>query len=169
MALQRKTPLTAKTPMNRGTSQLKRSELKRSGRLASRGEGPQRKPMKQSSPSPAVAPAVLAGLKGRAGIWCELQRPGVCVGFGQDPAHRIGQGVGGLDVLSNLHFACRMCHDWSHEHRAESEALGWILRSRTETTVAPTLYRGRWARLDDAGNITYLDTPGDRPKPNTSG
>lgn len=119
--------------------------------------------MKKSAPKPKLTPAEKAPLLERSGGWCELRIPGVCVVVGHDVAHRIGEGMGGRkgvaaaenDRLSNVLYACRMCHRYCHDYPATARGHGWMLRQGSNPAVRPVFYNNlRWVLLDDAGGMT---------------
>ncbi|HEU4540295.1 MAG TPA: hypothetical protein VFR23_04135 [Jiangellaceae bacterium] len=97
---------------------------------------------------------------GEDGEWCEMQLTG-CLGLGVDPSHRIGQKSGGRNGaayvknnrLSNLVWACRMCHDWCHERRAEAREFGLILDEGDDPPAEPLVYRGVLSYLTDDGRV----------------
>lgn len=162
MALQRYTPLTAGKPLGRGTSQLRRTELKRASRLSPGMVRLKRSPLKAGRVKLAAAKT-----GGRAvvidrtlGGWCEIQVPLTyavtwrCQEQGTDFSHRWGQGTAGPDLASNGLWACRLCHSWCHAHPAKAKDQGWMLRSLSETLTEPAWYQGnRWVLLDDKGGI----------------
>ena len=53
-----------------------------------------------------------------------------------DPHHRLRRTQGGTDDRSNLLFLCRRCHDWIHDHPAESYQQGYLLRSGLSDNIA---------------------------------
>lgn len=97
-----------------------------------------------------------------------------------EKAHRVGRGVGGGWVASNILDLCHTCHRWNHHHPQQAYANGWHLRSDQDPTIEPvrlgtalTLTPERFdpehqwdpesamltsALLDDDGNIQWLET-----------
>ncbi|MFD6565337.1 HNH endonuclease [Micromonospora profundi] len=124
-----------------------------------------RKPPKSSRKQPAVPPSVRDALVERAGLWCEIQRPG-CLGQGTDPSHRVSQKAGGRhgeakarhDRLSNLMWACRRCHDFvtNNPEASKAPAVGWALEEWQSPAECPALYRGRLVLLADDGSMTFF-------------
>ena len=68
-----------------------------------------------------------AEVKARAGGRCELATP-VCVGAGVEPHHLRGRVGDDLCDVELMAWACRPCHDYVEENRAEAYARGWLLR-----------------------------------------
>lgn len=119
--------------------------------------------MAVSRPKPKLTPTEKAPVLDRSGGWCELRIPGVCVEVGQDPAHRIGEGMGGRkgtaatenDRPSNVLWACRYCHRYCHDYPATARGNGWMLLRGSEPRTAPVFYcNRRWVLLDDVGGWT---------------
>lgn len=160
MTLRRRTPLARATPMvrrssmrrtelARGTTELKRSEIKRStemkrGRVEAKLTKPQRDALAE-----------------RSGEICEIQSE-ECTYRALDPCHRIGEGLGGRhgeaaevnDRLSNLLAGCRACHDWTHRNPEAARSEGWMLRNGDDPLRERVNYRRLgWRWLDDEGGV----------------
>jgi hypothetical protein len=125
--------------------------------------------MATGRPQPAVPASVRRALAARSGGWCEMRLAG-CLGRATDPAHRIASGNGGRhgaakvhhDRLSNVLYGCRGCHRWTHEHVAEAEALGLMLRDGDVSEGKRVLLPAHgWVLLDNDGGFgpegTVLD------------
>lgn len=106
----------------------------------------------RSRPKPAVPPGVAAALAARSGGWCEMQLAG-CAGRATDAAHRWGRGAGGTHRLSNVLYACRVCHSWCHARVAEAVDMGLMLRRGDDPQAVPVSYRGQLVVLDDEGGV----------------
>lgn len=67
---------------------------------------------------------------------CEAQINAVCAYRAAHVHHRLMRSQLGKDTPDNLLAVCRPCHDYIHQHPAESYAAGWLIRSTTtgETT-----------------------------------
>lgn len=153
-----------RTELRRGTKPLERhAELPQVGRKrreAAEAEGKPVKPALSTQVRPAVPDTVRVALMKRSGGWCEMQLPG-CTGVATDPAHRIGQGSGGRhgeakvqnDRLSNLLYACRTCHEWTHREDELANDDGLRLKNGCIPTQEPVLYRGVLSYLDDEGGV----------------
>lgn len=150
-------PLEAHKPLERrtGLAQVGRRRQERA-----KAEGKPVRATLTATYRPAVPDDVRAALKKRSRGECEMQLNG-CTWYATDPAHRIGQGSGGRhgeakvqnDRLSNLLYACRTCHDWTHARDAEAKDKGLRLENGQVPLVEPVLYRGVLSYLDDAGNV----------------
>lgn len=150
--------------MPRGTKALARkTEMEQVGRKrreAAEVAGEPVKPALSTRIRPAVPDAVRKRLKKRSRGNCEMQLTG-CTGTATDPAHRIGQGMGGRhgaskvahDQLSNLLHACRTCHEWTHHRDAEAKDLGLRLENGQVPTRESVVYRGARSYLTDNGKV----------------
>lgn len=99
MALSRKTPLK-RTPFKRKPSK-------------SKGE---------------FSPEVRAAVERRSGGMCEAGTA-ICRKQAAHIHHIRRRSQGGKGTLENALHVCNICHTWIHDHPAESEARGWLLRS----------------------------------------
>lgn len=139
--------------IQRGTSQLKRT-----GRLQSKGligRGNAIKPVR-----PRYDPtekAARSGTRERSGGWCELQIVGVCLGRAGNYQHRVNRSQlgkyatgSGLDVCGS---GTTGCHGYIHAHPAESYRNGWSVESWADPLTRPVLRRGEWVLLDDEGGF----------------
>lgn len=98
-------------------------------------------------------PAVCDAIDNRAGHLCE-----VC---GQDRIaerhHRRPRGQGGskradTNTAANGLGVCRSCHALIESYRNVARLLGWLVQQNHHPADQPVLWRGRWMRLDAAGN-----------------
>lgn len=151
MTLTRKTPMRRTGFLARGAAAL----LTRSGL--------RRTPMKRTRPKPAVPRATQDAIAARSHGWCEIAL-GHCTGRATDRSHRITTKMGGRhgaakvkhDRLSDVMDACRWCHDFIGNNPTQAKALGLALEEWQDPTAEPVAYRGRRARLDDAGGVDYI-------------
>jgi len=138
MPLARSTPLR-RTPINRGTSTLKRTR------------------MKVYRPKAAM-PELREKLFERAEGRCEAQLFG-CLTIATDVCHRISRKAGGRPKgddarLSNAWAGCRSCHRWTHDNPAGAYDLGLMLRENNVTELEPMAYRDEcWVLLGDDGSV----------------
>lgn len=120
-------PLQRKAPMNRGTSTLKRSWIKRGdSRLERKTPMPRRKSQRvldYEAELDAITPALKARSRGR----CEVQIPGVCTKRAAVRHHRWRRSQRGPNILSNLLHSCVDCHGWGHDSGA-GLAIGFLLK-----------------------------------------
>ena len=56
---------------------------------------------------------------------CDRKAP-CCWGMGSDVHHVVRRSQGGSDDPANLKWLCRPCHQWIHDHVAESKREGWL-------------------------------------------
>lgn len=68
-------------------------------------------------------------VQGRSDGRCEARCAPSCAGRGEHAHHQLMRSQGGADDPSNLLWVCRPCHDWIHQHPADSYAAGWLIRS----------------------------------------
>jgi hypothetical protein len=98
-------------------------------------------------------------LRERAEHMCEAKLPG-CQGYGTNAHHRKNLSQGGNDELSNLLLVCGSgttgCHGWITEHPAEARRRGMSMWRSDDPALTPVVYRGMWARLDNAGHVHLL-------------
>jgi hypothetical protein len=95
---------------------------------------------------PEVAEAVIE----RADYACELMKPGVCTGRGEQIHHRKLRKHGGEHSLANCVLLCRACHhEWVHAHPAWSYEAGWLVKSNDVPVWPPRYYRGVWSRKEE--------------------
>lgn len=154
-------PLERRTPMPRGTTPLKRTELKRSTPIRSRGSvgdaspdgptaqpagrrnGPTKSRLESSTIPKAIRDAVLER-DGHACVRCgvAVQRPFYSL------QHRDPRGAGGsrlLHTMANLVTLCgsgtTKCHGHVESQRTESYALGWLVPNGVVPEEWPVL---RW-------------------------
>lgn len=159
--LKTRKPLKAKTPLERKTPLAQKSVKRKAAEAA--GE------VKAKRLQPAVPTDIKAALKKRAGEgeWCEMQLSG-CAGRGVDPSHRISTKNGGRhgaarerhNRLSNVLWACRVCHTWCHGAPNDAKDMGLFLSEGAVPTQEPVLYRGVPAYLDDAGGVHEFEAVG---------
>jgi hypothetical protein len=162
--LARGKPLQASKPLERKTGL---AQVGRKRREAAEAAGKPVKPSLTTRYRPAVPADVRAALVARSGGWCEMTLNG-CSGQATDPAHRIGVGAGGRfgeakvenDRLSNLLYACRTCHDWTHARDDESKDLGLRLERHQIPTQEPVVYRGVLSYLTDDGLVIPFEEVG---------
>lgn len=114
--MKRSGPIPRKTPMRRGpwrptatTRQLRRQN-------------------RRDPPELGVAKVFV---RDRAGGHCEAHTP-VCTGAHHHTHHILPRSAGGGHNPANLLAVCRACHEYIHNHPAESYKNGW-LRKRTTT------------------------------------
>lgn len=124
-----------RSPMKRGTSELKRSGPLTTKKPMARGDSllaRAAKPMRQRSktnanPRPATGEAKLC-----KGQLCYLRIPGVCTGAARDPchsnqaAHGKGKGIKAHDIFTVP--GCRPCHDeldMGHRFTREEKFALW--------------------------------------------
>jgi hypothetical protein len=137
-ALQRRTPLKAKTQLSQ--------------RSIPRSSGPV-KPRKH----PAVTKAEKDTrniVRTRSGGLCELHGGH----RGDSMHHRKNRSQGGQWTPGNILHLCgdgtTGAHGWITEHPLAAEINGWAVKSTENPSAVPVLYRGRWVLLDDEGGIT---------------
>lgn len=157
--LQRRTPLKAKKPMNRGTTALRqqRTPLKRTT--------PEQAPARNApSPKPRARKTPTASEDERATRRIVEERSdGFCEKCGAPPAtdkaHRISRGVGGWWDPANILDLCRTCHQYDHAHPTTAYDGGWHLRSGTIPEDAPVWFHHEgtfgWAYLHHDGTYTW--------------
>jgi 5-methylcytosine-specific restriction endonuclease McrA len=80
----------------------------------------------------------------------------LCEGCGRKryltPHHRKLLSQGGMDAAENLLALCKRCHDWAHEHVAESVRNGRIVPSWADPAERPVLlHDGRKVLLTPTG------------------
>ena len=149
-ALQRYTPLRAKTSLSQNPVP------------AGRGPVKPRKPQKPTGPRRSVKDIVVERSTGL----CEIQMPRVCTLVASDIHHRCGRGMGGtkrpdINQPFALLHVCRGCHHAVTDtagNRAAYEDAGWIVPRGAEEIMIerlkePVLYRGRWVLLTNDGGI----------------
>jgi hypothetical protein len=71
--------------------------------------------------------------------------------------HRRPKRMGGsraadTDQPQNLILLCERCHSEVHGNGV-SESKGYLLRATDDPQVVPVLWRGRWVRLTQGGDI----------------
>lgn len=108
----KQTPLQRRTPLKRGTTELKRTPFRR---------GMGQKAKANAAALDHATPALKARSMGR----CEAGVPGVCTGTGEDRHHR--RRVRSDNRLANLMYLCRPCHDWIHRNPMQARTLGLLL------------------------------------------
>ena len=112
--------LTRRTPLARGSSQLKRTELVRSS-----------KPMRQRSAKTAKADVEYRRscriVDERSGGMCEVRADG-CTGRAEHHHHRKMRSAGVDHSPANILAACSFCHHAAH-HASERYVMGWLLHS----------------------------------------
>jgi hypothetical protein len=89
---------------------------------------------------------------------CEVRIDMVCTGAAQEWHHRRNRTQGGTWDASNGLKACSRCHHaitTAASRYTEFAANGWIVRSKENWATKRVLYRGRWALLDDTGDVHY--------------
>ena len=114
----RRTPMhPRKTPMPRGTVELKRTgSLKRVAFAKPVGKNDYEKELDRARPA----------LHQRSKGLCEVRLPG-CQGNAVHPHHRKRRSQGGTNELRNLLHLCPNCHTWAHANVALSVSLGIIV------------------------------------------
>jgi len=135
----RRVPLKQKTPMSRGTAQMKRTPMKRSGRRKHKIEGHHE-------------PKMLAAVKGEP---CYLVVPGVCHSYPEDPTvvpchgnwDDLGKG-GGLKAQDRFTVpGCAHCHQWldfgTIATREQKRAAFFDALARWEPVRARKLTKGK--------------------------
>ena len=81
---------------------------------------------KRKSPEAKIAYAELrVEIMDRSMGRCQRKSP-QCWGMGSDVHHVVRRSQGGTDDPANLKWLCRPCHQYIHEHVAESKAEGWL-------------------------------------------
>lgn len=182
--LQRKTPLKATKPMNRGTAPLKRSKPFQNRRpsfkpeAASTGRG---RGLKASSsalsrtvPTPGTKradnprpprkplkskPPRITPEERRTRKITEARSDGFCEKCGTagatDKAHRISRGVGGRWEVANILDLCRNCHQYNHANPTTAYKGGWHLHSHS----TPADYRV-WLHNEGTFGWAYLHEDG---------
>lgn len=158
------TPLK-RTELKRGTSQLKRSPMPRgsAGPSPSDGPTPPNGPVKRRKPGQSAAEKHGRDVVyPRAGGWCEIQLAGVCAGRAAQWHHRLNRSQGGTWAPSNGLHVCVPCHAYVTDgERAEAKAKGWaVAPGVTPPAEVPVLRRGEWVLLDDEGGITPVELGG---------
>lgn len=144
---QRKTPLKAKKPMDRGRSQLQRG-LRDLDAAAERANGPRsRAPVKDTGPTPAQKAAVW-DRDGNRCQWCGRRDV-------SQIHHRLPRGRGGDNRLSNLIVLCGSgttgCHGRVEHNRALAYDHGLLVKTGVDPAEQVVLtYRG-WGYLTDDG------------------
>jgi hypothetical protein len=150
-----------RTPLKRGTSQLKRTRLESHTPLARRTPLMAKSAPKPVRVKPAVPRDVRVALVARSNGKCEIRLPG-CWDDATETSHRIKVGSGGRhgaaklahDVLSNVMDACHLCHVWVETRRAAARKLGLALKRHEIPSQEPVLYKGlRWMWLADDGQV----------------
>lgn len=106
--------LVRKTPMPRGTTELKRTTpLKRTPFSQPAGKNDYEKDLDRARPT----------LHQRSKGLCEIRLPG-CQGIAVHPHHRKLRSRGGSNEMDNLLASCGHCHDWAHANPGLATALG---------------------------------------------
>jgi 5-methylcytosine-specific restriction endonuclease McrA len=103
-----------RTPLKRGSSQLKRTRMKRSRPDPERGV--------------EFSDDVRAQARVRGGNRCEGRCTKSCTVRIQTFHHRLRRTQGGKGTLENCLALCRACHDHIHAHPSESFIRGWLIR-----------------------------------------
>lgn len=199
----KQTPLQRRTPMPRGKAGLKqgaplqrRTELGRGTKGLQRSTPLARRTELRSKPTPAANAADAAPPKTRATPkkrpegyvpkgrghkavmrrcegWCEVRRPGVCLGgWGHNDHHRLdlsldNKGWPPSRLLRVCGSGSTGCHGWITDNpKAAHDEGGWALESRekpeeTPVLIASPLWPGerRWVLLDDLGGVTPTTAP----------
>lgn len=114
--MRRSAPLR-RTPLRRGTSQLKRSRLNPVGKKAKR----------EASDLARFRLAVAM----RSGGWCEVNTPSCAPGRheGTQAHHRLMRSQGGTHDVENGLWVCSPGHLYVHANPAESYERGWLVKS----------------------------------------
>lgn len=142
--LARRTPLRPKTPLKQGSSQLKRTPLKRKPASDAAQAAEFRRVVlgrsdrcQVGAPGCAVRavagarrkrvefpPSVRAEVRRRAGDRCERCRVAPIDHF----HHRLMRSQGGGGTIENCAGFCLGCHERVHLQPAESYSAGWLIR-----------------------------------------
>lgn len=164
MTLKRSAPMKRSAPLKRGAP-LKAKTALRARTPLERSSVPLKRAPMVHRPRRRDTTALRTGLAKRSDGICEIQLPG-CWGRAVDPCHRVGTKSGGrhgeaierIDRLSNALHGCRYCHDWQKgkDNRRQAELNGWVLLEHEDPLTRTVKYRGRRARLDDAGGVTWV-------------
>jgi hypothetical protein len=161
-------PIERRTPMPRGTTPLKRTELKRTTPMPRRSVGvdssggptpPTRGPVRQRLESSEIPKAIRAAVLERDGYACT--RCGAAIQRSHySLQHRDPRGAGGSRLrhtMANLVTLCgsgtTRCHGHVESQRTESYALGWLVPNGAVPEEWPVL---RWT-----SDGTRWQQPGD--------
>lgn len=133
-----------RSPLNPGTSRLKRTGFLRHAALKSAGKP--LKPVRRYDPTEKVGRAVVCR---RSDGRCEL--------CGINPAaewqHRKNRSQGGTWAPTNGLHSCSGCHRWIHENPAAAVERGWMVKAHATPALVPFLHHTLgYLYLDDAGN-----------------
>lgn len=144
----KRTPLSRKTPMRRGDSQLKRSRVK----------------PKRATPRRRPAPRWSFDDWLDAGPFLEARSGGVCEWCGKpgqlERHHRMRRRDGG-ETFPNLLVLCSEDHAWAHAHPVKAREFGLIVATYNDPAETPFLARKReWVLFtEDGGSRPAFDVP----------
>lgn len=161
----------------RSTTPLKRTGFQRTPRTS----GPV-KP-RRSTPKSAAAKACQEVIGERSGGLCEISVPGICLGLGMVPSHRLRRSQSNNAVkwspVNCLH-GCIRCEDYLTDNggNAKTQSFGWTVSAKAVSAIAhtvealadpaidpavfalchiPVFRRGQWVWLTPAGSAEPAD------------
>ncbi len=130
MSLERRTPMKRGKPLARGTTELKRTELKR-------GTTPIPKVGRKGKADAVSLRRARPLVEDRSGGWCEFRIRPVCTGEAQHIHHRqTGHANHHPDALAHICFAChtaahldpdRYEKGWLVKHPADPATIAWVV------------------------------------------
>lgn len=104
-----------RTPIRRGTSQLRRTPLPRVSK-------------KQARLGRALAKSLREIVRETDGL-CQFRIPGVCTTWIEGTAHLRKRSQGRDDSRANIRGACNACNGWCERFPIKAHAMGLVVKS----------------------------------------